>query len=163
MRVQHAVETARLVLVAVDAVGDFLGGVAVEMVGLALHGSDAGVQEEQPVVDFVALARAMGIADEVLGVVLLDEILHYAPRFEQSDCLPVVECIGQSGDPSVGVDGEEPGFFLGIVGDVNGVRFVGDACGFVSDGRESILVQEPTDPSSSRTIEILMPLGVWVV
>lgn len=40
-------------------------------------GSDAGVQEEEPVVDFVALARAGWVADFVLdAVVLFDEVLH---------------------------------------------------------------------------------------
>ena len=41
--VQGAVQSPCFVLIAVDPVGDLLGGVAVEMVGLALHGSDAGV------------------------------------------------------------------------------------------------------------------------
>ena len=56
MFVEHAVQAAGFVLVARDAVVDFLGCVAEEMVRLALHGSDAGVQEEEPVVDLVALA-----------------------------------------------------------------------------------------------------------
>lgn len=37
--IKHAVESASLVLVTVDAVGNFLRGVASEMVGLALHWS----------------------------------------------------------------------------------------------------------------------------
>lgn len=133
------------------------------MVGLALHGSDAGVKEEQPIVDFVALAGALGIADEVLGVVLLDEVLHYAPRLEQSDYLAIVKCIGQSGDASVRVDGEEPGFFLGVFGDVDGVRFVRETVDSVKGRGESIAEEGVTNPSSSKTIEILMPLGVCVV
>ncbi len=82
MRVQYTVKTTCLVLVAINGVGDFLGRVAVKNIRLALHRSDAGVQEEQPVVDFVALARAVRIADQVLGIVLLDEILHYTPGLE---------------------------------------------------------------------------------
>nr|POE93490.1 hypothetical protein CFP56_19502 [Quercus suber] len=47
--VEHAVEPRRLGLVAGDGVGDFLGGVAVEVVGLALHGPDAaGVSGVSP-------------------------------------------------------------------------------------------------------------------
>lgn len=78
MGVEHAVQAARLVLVAGDAVLDLLGGVAEEVVRLALHGPYTGVQEEEPVVDFVALARARGIANLVVdAVVLLDQVLHY--------------------------------------------------------------------------------------
>ncbi len=79
------------------------------------------------------------------------------------DYLAVIEGIGQSGDTPVGVDGEEPGFFLGVFGDVDGVRFVGETVGCVNDRRESVIEQGATNPSSSRTMEILMPLGVWVV
>ena len=39
--VQHAVESASLILVAVDAVGNVFGGVAGEVVGLPLHWSHA--------------------------------------------------------------------------------------------------------------------------
>ena len=41
MGVEDAVEAARFVDVAVDAVLDFGGRVAVEVVGLALHGAEA--------------------------------------------------------------------------------------------------------------------------
>ena len=40
MGVENAVEAARFVDIAVDAVLDFGRGVAVEMVGLALHGAE---------------------------------------------------------------------------------------------------------------------------
>lgn len=72
MLVQDAVEPAGLVLVALDAVFDFLGGVAVEVVGLPLHGAEAGVQEEEPVVDLIGFAGAFGVGDFVGGVVLFD-------------------------------------------------------------------------------------------
>ena len=45
MFVEDAVEAAGFVLVAGDAVVDLGGGVAVEVVRLALHGADAGVEE----------------------------------------------------------------------------------------------------------------------
>ena len=77
MLVQDAVQAASLVLVTGNAVFDFLGGVAKKVVRLALHGSDASVLEEEPVVHFVALARAGWVADFVVdAVVLLDEVLH---------------------------------------------------------------------------------------
>ena len=94
MRVQHAVQAARLVLVAVDAVVDFLGGVPVEVVGLALHGAEAGVEEEEPVVDLVGFAGAGGVADQVFAVVLLDEVLHYGAGFEEVDGAAVGEGVG---------------------------------------------------------------------
>ena len=55
MVVQNPVQAAGFVLVAGDTVVDFLGRVAEEMVGLSLHRTNAGVQEEEPVVHFVAL------------------------------------------------------------------------------------------------------------
>ena len=77
MLVEHAVQAASLVLVARDAVLDFLGGVAEKVVRLSLHGSDSRVHEEKPVVDFVALARAGWVADFVVNIVVLfNEVLH---------------------------------------------------------------------------------------
>ncbi len=128
MRVEHAVQAARFVLVARDAVGDFLGGVAEEVVRLALHGADARVEEEEPVVDFVGLARAGRVADFVVdAVVLLDEVLHDGAGFEEADRAAVGEGVGEGGDAAVGVDGEEEGLFLGVLGYVDFVGFVGDA------------------------------------
>ena len=77
MLVEHAVQAAGFVLVPGDAVLDLLGRVAEEVVRLPLHGTYAGVEEEEPVVDFVALARAGRVGDFVVdAVVLLDEVLH---------------------------------------------------------------------------------------
>ena len=55
MLVEHTVQAAGLILVARDAVFDLLGGIAEEVVRLSLHRSHARVQEEEPVVDFIAL------------------------------------------------------------------------------------------------------------
>ena len=79
-----------------------------EMIGLTLHRTDPGVQKEEPVVDLIAFPRALRIADEMLGVVLLDEILHDTARFEEPDGLPVREGVRQGGYPAIRVDGEEP-------------------------------------------------------
>lgn len=92
--VQDAVQAARLVLVPLDAVVDFLGRVPVEVVGLALHGADAGVQEEEPVGHFVGFARAFGVGDFVVEVVLLDEVLHDGAGFEEADGAAIGEGVG---------------------------------------------------------------------
>ena len=78
----------------------------------------------QPVVDFVALARAFRVRYLVLRVVLFDEILHDAARLEKTDSLAIREGVGKCRDPAIGVNGEEPGLFLGVFRDVNGVGFV---------------------------------------
>ncbi len=102
---QHRVQPPRLVLIPLDAVFDFLRRVAEEVVCLALHGADAAVQEEEPVVHFVGLARVGRVGDFVVGVVPLDEVLEDAAGFEEPDWLAVGEGVGQGGDAAVGVDG----------------------------------------------------------
>lgn len=92
--VQDAVQPARLVLVPVYAVLDLLRGVAVEVVGLALHGAQAGVEEEEPVVHFVGFPRAFRVGDSVVSVVLLDEVLHDGAGFEEADGAAVGEGVG---------------------------------------------------------------------
>ena len=56
MPIEYAVEPASLVLIAVDPVSDFFGGVPEEVVGLPLHGADTGVLEEDPGVHFIKFA-----------------------------------------------------------------------------------------------------------
>lgn len=136
MLVEDAVQAARFVLVPRDAVFDLLGRVAEEVVRLPLHGADAGVQEEEPVVDFVALARAGRVADFVTdAVVLLDEVLHDGARFEEADRLTVGKGVGEGGDAAVGVDGEEEGLLLRVLGYVDFVGLVWDA----GDGEEVLV------------------------
>ena len=78
MAVEDTVQAAGFVLVAGDAVVDLGGGVAVEVICLALHGADAGVEEEEPVVDLIGFAGMGWVADFVVDVVVLfDEVLHY--------------------------------------------------------------------------------------
>ena len=48
--------------------------------------------------------------------------------------MAIGECIGEGGDASVGVDGEEKGLFLGVLRYVDFVGFVGDA------GKEEVLL-----------------------
>ena len=86
--------------------------------------------------------------------------------------------VGEGGDAAIGVDGEEKGFLLGVLSDVDFVCFVGDAgkrqevrVGFLEKqmlcevGKRVWRSEETreTNPSSSRVMEIFMPLGVWVV
>lgn len=92
--VEHAVETACLVDVPVHTVLDVLGGVADEVVRLALHGSDAGILEVQPADGLVVLAGAPGVGDLVVLVVLLGQIGEDAAGLEEPDLLAVGECIG---------------------------------------------------------------------
>ena len=128
MSVKHAVQAAGFVLVAEDTVFDLLGCIAEEVVCLSLHWTHARVQEEEPVVDFIALARPGRVGDLVVyAVVLLDEVLHYAPRFEQTNCFAIGEGVGEGGYATIGVDGEEEGFFLGILRYIDCMGFVGDA------------------------------------
>ena len=128
MLVEHAVQAPGLVLVPGDAVRDLLGCVAEEVVRLTLHGPDAGVLEEEPIVYFIALARAGWVADFVVdAVVLLNEILQDRAGFEEADHLAIGKGVGEGGDTAVGVDGEEKGLFLSILAQVNLVSCIGEA------------------------------------
>jgi hypothetical protein len=75
------------------------------------------------------LPRSLGIADLVLGIILLCEVLHDAAGFEEVDRLAIAEGVGQGRDAAVGVDSEEPGLFLGVFRDVDFVGLVGEAEG----------------------------------
>lgn len=114
--VEDPVQPARFVDVSVDAVLDALRRVPDEVVGLALHGTQARVLEEEPVGHLVVFARALGEGDLVVWVVLLGEILQDATRLEQTDLLAVTEGVGQGGDTAVGVDLEKPAAIGGQFG-----------------------------------------------
>lgn len=106
--VKNAVQSAGLIHIAVDAVLDFLWGIAGEVVCLALHGANTCVLEEEPVGHLVVLTCALGERNLVVGVVLLHQILQDAARLEQADLLAVGELVCQSWDTAIGVDLEEP-------------------------------------------------------
>lgn len=125
MLVKDAVQPPCFILVPIDAIFDLLGGISEEMVCLSLHGSDACVEEEEPVVDLVRLTRALGVADEVIFIVLLNEILHDRAGLEEPNCLTIFEGVRQSRDSTVGVDFEKPRLFLDVLSDVNMVRLIG--------------------------------------
>lgn len=124
MLLQHRVQTARLVLISVDAVFNLLRRVPEEVVGLPLHGAHAPVQEEEPVVNFVAFAGPFGVGDLVLGVVLLNEVLQDGTGLEEADLLAIRESVGHCWDAAIRVDFEEPGLLLGVLGKVDFMRLV---------------------------------------
>lgn len=55
----------------------------------------------------------------VVLVIALDQVLHNASRFEDTDCFAVGESIGDGGNAAIGIDLQEPGFFLRVLGHVN--------------------------------------------
>ena len=124
MLVEDAVEPASLVLVAVDPVGDFFGSVPEKVVGLPLHRANTGVLEKDPRVHIVVLAGPAGVREFVGWVVAVDKILQDGTGFKNVDGGAVGESICDSGNPPVGVDGEEPWLLLRVFGDVDGDGFV---------------------------------------
>lgn len=127
---------------------------------LALHGPQAGVLEEQPVVHFVVLARPRRIGNLVLGVIPRDEVLHDGTGFKQADALAVGKGVGQGGNAAIGVDGKKPGLFLRILADVNFLGLVGEA---IRKSAGGLYQPKRAYPSSSKVMDTLMPLGVWAV
>jgi hypothetical protein len=99
---------------------------------LALHRSDAGVHEEQPIVYFIPLSRAPGKADLVFRVIPIYQVLHNASRLEEINGLAISESVGQGGNSTIGVDGAEPRLLLCVFADVDFVNFVGKASNEVS-------------------------------
>ena len=163
MLVKDAVQPPCLILVSINAVIDLLGGISEEVVCLSLHGSDARVEEEEPVVDLVRLTRALGVANEMIFVVLLDEILHDRARLEETNNLPISEGVCQSRDSTIGVDFEKPRLFLDVLSEIDMVRLIGktekmSACVNLATARPGL-----PHLSSSKVMDILIPFGVCPV
>jgi hypothetical protein len=97
---------------------------------LTLHRPNSSILEEQPVVHLVPLPGTPGEADLVLGVITVNQVLHYAPGLEEVDGLAIREGIGKCWDAAIGVDGAEPWLFLGVLADVDLVGLVGDSVGY---------------------------------
>jgi hypothetical protein len=74
---------------------------------------------------FNRLPTSARIADLVLGVVRIDEVLHYAAAFEDVDFVSVGVSVCQGGNSAVGVDGRKPSGFLLVVRHVYLLHFVG--------------------------------------
>ena len=106
--VENPIQPTGLIRVAVHAILDALGRVSNKVISLALHGTQARILEEEPVVGLVVLAGALGIGNLMLRVILLGQVLQDATRLEETDRLAIAEGVGQCGDATVGVDLEEP-------------------------------------------------------
>ena len=127
MLVQDAVKAPRLVDIPLDPIFDLLRRVAHEVVRLALHGPDAAVLEEEPVINLIMFLCTAGIAVLVPRVVFGGQVLQDGAGFEEADRAAAVEGVGQGRDAAVGVDLEEPGVFLRVGPDVDVDGFVGEA------------------------------------
>lgn len=163
MLVKDAVQPPCLILVSINAIIDLLGGILEEVVCLSLHGSDACVEEEEPTVDLVRLTRALGVADEMIFVVLLDEILHDRARLEEPNRLPIFERVCQSRDSTIRVNFEKPRLFLDVLSEIDTVRLIGktektSACVYLVIARKGL-----PHLSSSKVMDILIPFGVCAV
>lgn len=76
----------------------------------------------------------MGIRDFVVFIVRLDEVLQDRAGLEHVEGSIREGGVGYGGDAAVGVDFEEPGLFLGVLGEGVGVDFVGEGELFETDG-----------------------------
>jgi hypothetical protein len=82
---------------------------------------------EYPIVHFIILSRAPRIRNLVFGIILVNKVLLDASGLKQVDGLAVGECVSQSGDAPIGVDGEEPWLFLLVFGEGDFGVLVGHA------------------------------------
>ena len=89
-----------------------------------MHRAHASIQEEEPVVRLVELARALREADLVVFVVLSDQILHDGTALEQPDRFAICESVRKGRNAAIRVDLEEPRFLLGVFRDINLLNFV---------------------------------------
>lgn len=106
--VQHAVQTTGLVDISVHTIFNALGRVPREVIGLALHGSQACILEVQPRLHLVVFPRASGERDLVVRIILLCQVFQDTAGFEQSNLLAITEGVRQCGNAAVGVNLEEP-------------------------------------------------------
>ena len=88
---------------------------------------NTGVMEEKPVADFDGFWRALGVGEAMVSVVCVNQILHDGPRFEQPNLAAAGVNICQRWEATVGVESEEPGFLVGILGDIDFVKAVGQS------------------------------------
>lgn len=128
---------------------------------LTLHGTHTGILEVQPVVRLIPLTATFGIRDLVLRIVALNQVLHDASRLEQVDGLSVSELVSQCRDAAIGIDRKEPVFLLRVLADIDLLDFVGKTAIVSDDALQRH--HSKAYPSSSKVMEILMPLGVCVV
>lgn len=63
----------------------------------------------------------------MLWVVVLDQVLQDATRLEDINLLAIGESIGYGRNTAIGVDLEEPWFFLLVLAELDLLNFVGEA------------------------------------
>lgn len=126
-------QPSSLIHVPLHPILDLLRRIAHEMVRLALHRPDSGVLKEEPVVSLVVFLRAADVADLVVFVVLVDQVLSDTAGLEHGDGPAAVEGVGNGGDAAIGVDLEEPRLLLRVFGYVEVDYFVRQAEEFKGD------------------------------
>jgi hypothetical protein len=89
--------------------------------------SNTGVMEEKPVADFNSFWRTLGVGDAMVSVVCVSQILHDGPRFEQPNLAAAGVDVCQRWEATVGVESEEPGFLVSILGGIDFVKVVGQS------------------------------------
>lgn len=109
-----------------------------KMVRLPLHRSNTSVHEEKPARHFYSLPRSLFVAQLVLGIISVDQILHDTPTFKNTNHFPVRESVGKSRDAAIGIDIQEPLFLLRVLGDVDFGMFVRQ-----TTDTESVLTFQP--------------------
>ena len=137
------------------------------MIRLPLHGANARVHEEKPIVDLVAFAASLGIGNVVVAIVPFNKVLHYGAGFEETDRFSIGPGVRQGGNAAIRIYQQEMGRLLVVGLQVKAVHLVGKAANFKSQRRRpndcSSMDIGDAHPSSSSVIDILMPLGVWAV
>ena len=131
------------------------------LTSLSLHRTHTRILKKQPVIHLKPLPRAFWVADLVLGVVPLDEVLHDTSALKEIDRLSVRKSIRQCGDPPVGVDFQEPWLFLCVFGELDFVHFVwqagtwgaGQLRGFAAD-REQDCAASSLPTRNERKVDV---------
>lgn len=100
-RIQNAIQSLRLGLIATDGIIDFLGGIAEEVVRLALHGPDAGLHPGEPF-DCLPVVRGVVLEAQFVGGIV-------AGGQVEEDCAAFEDALGwgwglvdYGGDATVG-------------------------------------------------------------
>ena len=127
MLFNNKIQAQSLIPKSIDAVGNLLRRLLREMLPFTMVRPNTGVMEEKPVVDFNGFWRAFGIGDAMVIVVCVNQILHDGPRFEQANPAAVRVDVCQRWEATVGVESEEPGFLVSIVGGIDFVKVVGQS------------------------------------
>jgi hypothetical protein len=125
MLFNNKIQAQSLILKSIDAIRNLLWRVLREMFQFAMVRPNTGMMEEKPVVDFDGFWRALGVGDAMVSVVCVNQILHDGPRFEHSNLAAVGVDICQRWETTVGVESEEPGFLVSIIGGIDFVKVVG--------------------------------------